>query len=61
MEVHRWNLEATMRPKVVAVIDEQQPGQESPQPKVVSLRRVIALQTGVDRITRQCHALSILG
>ena len=50
-----------MRPKVVAVIDEQQPGQESPQPKIVSLRRVIALQTGVDRITRQCHALSILG
>ena len=30
MEVHRWNLEATMRPKVVAAIDEQQPGQESP-------------------------------
>ena len=30
MEVHRWNLKATMRPKVVAAIDEQQPGQESP-------------------------------
>ena len=57
MEVHRWNLE---RPKVVAVIDEQQPGQESHAAES-RLRRVIALQTGVDRITRQCHALSILG